>query len=151
PKPGITLRGGRRVCARGSRRTAISQRHTPAQPGGKLVNGAEIIRFQLRVIIEDLLLRHACGEPIQHVPYRDAQPTDTRLAGAFAWLDRDTGAHALRISLARRSAPLWFLDYSPQVVLDPEIPRSAFTTFNEPSRLDHRSVSACSQIFKLFA
>jgi hypothetical protein len=86
-----TPRGGRRVCARDSRRTAVSQSHMAAQPSGKFVHRPEILRLQLRVIVKDLLFRHAGGEPIQHVPNCDAQPADTRLAGAFAWLDRDAG------------------------------------------------------------
>ena len=59
-----------------ARRTTISQGNTPA---------------------------HASGEPIQYVPYRDTQPADTRLAGAFSWLDHDARTHLSRISLAPRA------------------------------------------------
>src|ERR1035438_2066266 len=84
----------------GSRQTAASQSHTPTHPGGKLVNRTEIVRLQFRVVIEDFLFCHARGEPTQHIPYRDAQPADTRLAGALAWLDHDAGSHASSISLS---------------------------------------------------
>src|ERR1035441_8428888 len=69
PHPGTTQRAGRRVCARGSRQTAVSQSHTPTNPGGKFVYRTEIIRLQFRVVIEDLLFCHARGEPNQHIPY----------------------------------------------------------------------------------
>jgi hypothetical protein len=42
---------------------------------------------------------HAPGEPCQHIPYSDAQPADTRLAGTFAGLDRDAGSRSSSISL----------------------------------------------------
>jgi hypothetical protein len=51
--------------------------------------------------------RHAGGEPILHVPYCHGEPADARLAGAFAWLDRDSGTHPSGISLARRSGHRW--------------------------------------------
>jgi hypothetical protein len=74
--------------------------HTPAHPGGKFVYRTEIIGLQFRVVIEDLLLRHARREPAQHIPYGDAQPADARLAGALAWLDRDSGRHSSSMALA---------------------------------------------------
>jgi divalent metal cation (Fe/Co/Zn/Cd) transporter len=52
-----------------------------------------------------LLFCHARGERNQHIPYRDAQPADTRLAGAFARLKRDARSHASSLSLALREAP----------------------------------------------
>ena len=84
------------VALRAARRSILVIRPyrnwTPAHTGGKLVYGAEIIGLQFRVVIEDLLFRHARGEPTQHIPHGDAQPADTRLAGAFAWLDRDASS-----------------------------------------------------------
>jgi hypothetical protein len=101
PSQGTNQRGGRRVCASGFRRTAVSQSHASTQPCGKLVNRTEIVRLQFRVIIEDLLLGRAGREPLQHVPSGDAQPADRRLAGEFTGLDRDAGTHLSRVSLAR--------------------------------------------------
>jgi hypothetical protein len=72
----------------------------PTQLGGKFVHCPEIVRRQFRVVIEDLLFGHASGEPVQHIPYSNSQSADTRLASAFARLDRDAGSHASRISLA---------------------------------------------------
>src|SRR5215475_15021497 len=101
-EPGTTPRDGRRVCAKGSRRTTVSQSHVLTQPGCKVVDRAEVIGFQLRIIIQDLLFCHAGGQPIQHIPHCYTQSSDTRLARAFARLDRDAGTHPSRISLAFR-------------------------------------------------
>ena len=98
--PGITQQDERRVCERDSRRTVASQSHTPAQLGGIFVNRTKIIRFQFRVVVQNLLFCHPASKPIQHIPYSDAQTADARLAGAFARFDRDAGRHASRISLA---------------------------------------------------
>jgi len=99
PTPGTGQRAGPRAFARDSRRTAVSQSHAPAHPGGEFVNRAEIVRLQFRVVIQDFPFGHAGGEPTQDVPHGDAQPADTRLAGPFAWLDCDAGNHDSSISL----------------------------------------------------
>src|SRR5262245_23431265 len=57
--------------------------------GGKFVYRTEIVLFQLRIVIEDLLFGHARSEPTQHIPYRDPQPTNARLPRSFSWLNRD--------------------------------------------------------------
>src|SRR4051812_14106707 len=91
-------RGVERVFAIGSRRRAISQSDAPAQLGGEFVNGAEVAGLQFRVVIQDLLLGHAGGEPFQDVPNCDPQTANAGLAGTFTCFDRDARLHGLRIS-----------------------------------------------------
>ena len=97
--PGITEQDVRRVCARFSSNSSFTELHA-AQLGGIFVNRTKIIRFQFRVVVQNLLFCHPASKPIQHIPYSDAQTADARLAGAFARFDRDAGRHASRISLA---------------------------------------------------
>src|ERR1035441_10409438 len=47
----------------------------------------------------EVLLRSLTAE-IKRVQIGNAHPADTRLAGAFAWLERDARSHASNISLA---------------------------------------------------
>ena len=44
----------------------------PADSGGELIDGAEILGLQFGIIVQDLPLGHAGGEPTQDVPNRDA-------------------------------------------------------------------------------
>ena len=87
------------------------QRHTPAHPGGKFVYGAEVIRLQLRIVFQNLLLAHSGREPAQHIPDRDAQPPNTGLSGALPRLDGNPRTHTLRISpetpFPARQCALW--------------------------------------------
>lgn len=61
------------------------------QRGGPLQRGENVFLGEFGIVAEDLRVGRACAQPLQNVPYRDAQIADTRLAGTHSWRDRDPG------------------------------------------------------------
>jgi hypothetical protein len=48
-----------------------------------------ILQAEFRIILKDILIAHAGGEPAEHIIDRDAHPADTRFATAFPGFDGD--------------------------------------------------------------
>jgi hypothetical protein len=68
--------------------------------GGVLVSGAEVLGFEFRVVVDNLLFGHPRGQPVQDVPNRDAKAANARLARTFPRLDGDTRFDSCRIAPA---------------------------------------------------
>jgi hypothetical protein len=59
--------------------------------GGKFKAGTNILLFQFRKVAHDFLLRHARGQPPQHVIDGDSHGTNTRSAASLPRLDSNAG------------------------------------------------------------
>src|SRR5205085_2856585 len=57
--------------------------------GGERQAGSNVILSKLRIIAEDLFVRHTCGQPTKHVGHGDSHSPDTRAAAALTRLDGD--------------------------------------------------------------
>jgi hypothetical protein len=51
--------------------------------GGVIQGTAEVLRFQIRVVSQDLFAAQARGIEVQHIPYADAHPPNAGLPAAL--------------------------------------------------------------------
>ena len=79
-----------RAFAKGSRRQQLQRANALAHASGVFVYGAEIVRFEFRVVFEDLVLGHTRSEPIEDVPNRDTKSSNAGLPGSLTRFNRDT-------------------------------------------------------------
>ena len=70
----------------------------------------QVVHFEVRVVLQDLLSGHPTGEPFQHGKHRVSQATNDGLAMTNVWVARDATqefmlAHGNRYTLHPRSRP----------------------------------------------
>ena len=70
--------------------TTASKGDALAHASGVFVYGAEIVRFEFRVVFENLVLGLTRSEPIEDVPNRDTKSSNAGLPGSLPRFNRDT-------------------------------------------------------------
>ena len=78
--PGTNPKAAQRGGGRDFHPEEASQSDAASHSSGIFKDCAEVVRLQLRVVGENLALAHPRGKLAQHIPNRDAQATDARLA-----------------------------------------------------------------------
>ncbi len=64
--------------------------HGVVEPaGGVLKAGSDIVRFQIRILVENRLVRFAGSKQLKNIGHADAHPPDARSPAALIGVDRD--------------------------------------------------------------